>query len=1069
MPLPPIKPLVSTQTNNNNNNNTSPTTSSNPSSSPTPSHLNTPVTSSTTTTLNNNTTTNIMNTPSRSPISIPPVPPPRSKPQSTPSNILNNGYRRFIMMEEDDDQTSSSSTNTTTSSSSSSGGGGLLLSMNIQTQTLGSSSNLNHQEMSGHLSANLETMQDLTEDDEEEMISVLDDDECTLDSQGSLDMQEFTYLETGKFGSVSERKRSNCDLDSVGENVSSSTPGSESSTPRTCLPKLNLQTTKSKEQCVEWLAKSLPQLLNRYRFINYVKRDPSLKKARKRQELIKETVDTERTYVQNMKSFLNLYYQPLVENRDHGKDVLKTQSDIQVLFSNINQIHTINQTLLTDLENANPEVKMKEVLDPTQPLASPSSAPEAESNITVTSPTQPPANSVETPPPSITSPRGFVIKRKDDPFAVKNTNTLKSYRIYENIGKPFEHLVPFLKTYTTYINNHDRATELFENLKKKKKFKEFLSECYQMQKGIKSDFCSFLILPIQRIPRYKMLLSEILCNTPEDHVEYLSLQNAVKEIEKIASYINEQKRNFDNVRYMYEVYGMIDSIYPGFVQPNRKFLRKGSLNVRYRQVKWQQRNSVSLSPGTVGPFESGNKTTTSTTPPQRALPSVPPSRSLPKVPPSKSLDNASQNSPYSMLAQVTGGQKIAPKNLYTEGRFTIYLFTDMLVLIEEKNEDDSSNNSGLNQLLRKATFRGRSNASPNNSNNSSTNSNSTGSNSSGDSNKSKYHQLNLVLGKNLHFIFFYFVDLDAFHGSIGVSGGLKQNSSSSTPVPPPKRVLYDLDECDIPIRGICKGTQFEYILSTSTSGEQKEWKEILTNCLTEVCNVKNYVKRGLVLEQPADLYKLGKERAVMQSQASDNLKFHQQMEQEQMLLQVRTAQMANEIQEKKELLAKLQQEIADLQEEKQEKEKRLEFIKEDKVQVRDRLNALWQELEQKDKSALKLLHDEKEAFKHIFGVEYGQKLTLTNAASTTSKDNNELLQQLLKSKEKMDKEQKGDKNDKNKSNNTAANSALEKKSSFLKSLIGDKTQARKVTIKHTQFIDNQIKAAQQQAQQQNQQ
>lgn len=107
-------------------------------------------------------------------------------------------------------------------------------------------------------------------------------------------------------------------------------------------------------------------------------------------------------------------------------------------------------------------------------------------------------------------------------------------------------------------------------------------QCYQMQKGIKSDFCSFLILPIQRIPRYKMLLSEILCNTPEDHVEYSSLQKAVNEIEKIASYINEQKRNFDNVRYMYEVYGMIDSIYPGFVQPNRKFLRKGSLNVRYR-------------------------------------------------------------------------------------------------------------------------------------------------------------------------------------------------------------------------------------------------------------------------------------------------------------------------------------------------------------------------------------------------------------------------------------------------------------------------------------------------------
>ena len=51
-----------------------------------------------------------------------------------------------------------------------------------------------------------------------------------------------------------------------------------------------------------------------------------------------------------------------------------------------------------------------------------------------------------------------------------------------------------------------------------------------MQKGIKSDFLSFLILPIQRIPRYKMLLSEILINTPEEHVEYASLQKVVNEI-----------------------------------------------------------------------------------------------------------------------------------------------------------------------------------------------------------------------------------------------------------------------------------------------------------------------------------------------------------------------------------------------------------------------------------------------------------------------------------------------------------------------------------------------------------
>ena len=481
MPLPPIKPLLSTQTppaNHTHNNQPSPTPSS--------SHLITPVTFTTaTTTTSPSSSTPLPQTP-KSQLSIPPVPPPRSKNHNVTmnsSNILNNGYRRFVMMDDDDDQslsshtTSSSSSNSTTNNTTTSGGGGGVSgggksSGVLLTSNQGSSVTLNDANHPSNV--NLETMQYLTitsEGDEEEEMSVLDDDDI-LDSHGSLDMQDFTYLETGKFGSVSERKKSTCDLDSV--DTLSNNSGSESSTPRTSITKLNLDQTKTREQCIELLAKSLPQLFNRYRFINYVKRDPSLKKARKRQELIKETVETERTYVQNIKSFLNLYYQPLIENRDHGKDVLKTQSDIQILFSNINQIHTINQTLLTDLENANPEVK--QVVDPSQPSSA--TCQETESNHSVTSPTQPSSNSsnsvVDT--PSITSPRGFVIKRKDDPFAVKNTNTMKSYRIYESIGKPFEHLVPFLKTYTTYINNHDRATELFENLKKKKKFKEFLSE-----------------------------------------------------------------------------------------------------------------------------------------------------------------------------------------------------------------------------------------------------------------------------------------------------------------------------------------------------------------------------------------------------------------------------------------------------------------------------------------------------------------------------------------------------------------------------------------------------------------
>lgn len=55
---------------------------------------------------------------------------------------------------------------------------------------------------------------------------------------------------------------------------------------------------------------------------------------------------------------------------------------------------------------------------------------------------------------------------------------------------------------------------------------------------------SSLLLPIQRIPRYELLLSDLLKNTPVDlhPVEHEYLQKAVKSIHEISVYMNEMVR-----------------------------------------------------------------------------------------------------------------------------------------------------------------------------------------------------------------------------------------------------------------------------------------------------------------------------------------------------------------------------------------------------------------------------------------------------------------------------------------------------------------------------------------------
>jgi len=551
-----------------------------------------------------------------------------------------------------------------------------------------------------------------------------------------------------------------------------------------------------------------------------------------------------------------------------------------------------------------------------------------------------------------------------------------------------------------------------------------------MQKGIKSDFCSFLILPIQRTPRLKMLLSEILTNTPPEHIEYASLEKVVNEIQKIASYINEQKRNFDNVRFVYEAYGMIDKIYPGFIQPNRKFVRKSSLIVKYRQVKLQR-------------SEESKKTISGET--KKAPPLPPRSFGLPNtsVGGTDAKPPRQQGDIYGLLANVASGQK-RQRLVYNEARFTIYQFTDVMVLIEEKSneEEGQATRSALQTLTRKATVfmnpkAATTSQSPSNNNNSG---------EEGGQTSVKYHQLKLTLGKTLHFIFYYFVDVDSFFG-LG-----QQSANSKSPKLPNKGFhAFDIDDNDIPIRVISKGIQFEYVIKTSTTDEKNEWLESITTGINECTNVKNYVNRGVVLQQPSDIFKIGKERTIMHGQAIEKLKSHQEMEQQQMLLQVRMGQVTQDIQSKKELLARLQQEIKELEEEKKVKEAKLEVIKEEKVQVRDKLTTLWQDIQQKDQISLKVLHEEKDAFRQIFGCDFGAQLSLSSGSNT--QELSEAAMQLLSKSKTQSSSGQG-------SSHGSSTPSEKKPNSILKNLLGGSDSSpsqRKVTIKHTQFIENQVK------------
>ena len=47
------------------------------------------------------------------------------------------------------------------------------------------------------------------------------------------------------------------------------------------------------------------------------------------------------------------------------------------------------------------------------------------------------------------------------------------------------------------------------------------------------DLRSFLIMPVQRVPRYRLLLKELLKRTPEGHADRASIQEALGKVEEV--------------------------------------------------------------------------------------------------------------------------------------------------------------------------------------------------------------------------------------------------------------------------------------------------------------------------------------------------------------------------------------------------------------------------------------------------------------------------------------------------------------------------------------------------------
>lgn len=112
-------------------------------------------------------------------------------------------------------------------------------------------------------------------------------------------------------------------------------------------------------------------------------------------------------------------------------------------------------------------------------------------------------------------------------------------------------IIDRMKIYTKYCNNYPAAEKLYKDKIKKREFEAFINSCYEhqvCQAGL--NLPAYLISVVQRIPRYLLLLQDLLKRTPENHPDHGNLSKAYSKMEHLAVYINNQKQTADGMKAM---------------------------------------------------------------------------------------------------------------------------------------------------------------------------------------------------------------------------------------------------------------------------------------------------------------------------------------------------------------------------------------------------------------------------------------------------------------------------------------------------------------------------------------
>ncbi|XP_044084752.1 FYVE, RhoGEF and PH domain-containing protein 6 isoform X4 [Neovison vison] len=143
---------------------------------------------------------------------------------------------------------------------------------------------------------------------------------------------------------------------------------------------------------------------------------------------------------------------------------------------------------------------------------------------------------------------------------------------------------PYLKMYSTYIKEFDKNIALLdEQCKKNPAFAAVVRDFEMSPRCANLALKHYLLKPVQRIPQYKLLLTDYLKNLLEDSGDYRDTQDALAVVIEVANHANDTMKQGDNFQKLMQIQYSLNGHHE-IVQPGRVFLKEGTLMKLSRKV-----------------------------------------------------------------------------------------------------------------------------------------------------------------------------------------------------------------------------------------------------------------------------------------------------------------------------------------------------------------------------------------------------------------------------------------------------------------------------------------------------